>query len=164
MMGTSIASHREHAMTSVMEPTKDRQTSAQPRPVRRGWSEPSLLTERIPLRIAAVLGGAWLVLGGLSMALEPAPANPDAFPWYANVLAYLFLWTAGATLAGLAGRRRFGIGASIGAATVMTASSVACPLSGHHAFGPWWIGQITASLVLVGLSVVLWVSTRRRAA
>jgi peptidoglycan/LPS O-acetylase OafA/YrhL len=146
-------------MATVMEPTGTRRPAPQPQPTRPSPGA-DLLTERIPTRTALTLGGAWLVLGAIAMLLEPAPSDADAFPWYATVLAYVFFWSGAAMLAGLIGRRRLGIAASIPASIALTASSVACPVSGHHAFGPWWLGQMACSLVLVGLTVVLWTSTR----
>ncbi len=155
-------------MATVMEPTSRQHSTPPSAPRQRPQPRPdlasSLLTERIPTRTALLLGGSWLVLGALAMALEPAPADPDAFPWYAAVLAYVFFWSGAAMIAGLASRRLLGVAASIPAAVALTASSVACPISGHHAFGPWWLGQMAASLVLLGLSVVLWTGSHRRAA
>ena len=55
---------------------------------------------------------------------------------------------------GLVMQRRWGLVASLGAAGFMTALSVACPISGHHAFGVWWYGQMACVLALGAMSVV----------
>ena len=55
--------------------------------------------------------------------------------------------------AGFAQRRRYGAMGSLGAAGVLVAMTIACPLSGHHAgIGAWWWFQMAGSLALVGAS------------
>jgi hypothetical protein len=55
--------------------------------------------------------------------------------------------------AGFAQRRRYGALGSLGAAGVLVAMTIACPLSGHHAgIGAWWVFQLAGSLTLVGAS------------
>jgi hypothetical protein len=75
-----------------------------------------------------------------------------------------FLWVGVAMIGGLVARRRLGVAASLGASVILATLSVLCPVSGHHAFGVWWLGQMAAALGLVALSVVAWTVTRRPAA
>lgn len=109
------------------------------------------LLERIDVRVAVGIGVAWLVLPEIAAALEPTARHAD--PSWAVALGYgmdaLFL----AMLVGLATRRRWGLVASLVGAMVMTAFSVACPTSGHHAWGLWWVGQMASVIALVGASV-----------
>jgi len=57
--------------------------------------------------------------------------------------------------AGFAQRRRYGAAGSLGAAGVLTAMTVACPLSGHHAgIGAWWWFEVAGSVTLVVASRV----------
>ena len=51
-----------------------------------------------------------------------------------------------AMLAGLVMQRRWGLLASFGAAVLATAASIACPVTGHHAFGAWWFAQMACML------------------
>ena len=109
------------------------------------------LNERIDVRVALGLGVAWLVLPEIGATLEPTAHHAD--PSWAVALGYgmnvLFL----AMLFGLAVRRRWGLVTSLVGATVMTAFAVACPTSGHHAWGLWWVGQMACVLALVVGSV-----------
>jgi hypothetical protein len=50
-------------------------------------------------------------------------------------------------------QRRWGLVVSVAAALAFTALSVACPVSGHHPFGPWWFGQMGCALAILGGSV-----------
>lgn len=108
---------------------------------------------RLSGRWAAVLTLAWVAVFSLGVALEPTPADPDAMPFLAAVLmtALMLGWVVMA--AGFAQRRRFGALGSLGAAGVLVAMTIACPLSGHHAdIGAWWWFQMAGSLALVGAS------------
>ncbi|MBM3658269.1 MAG: hypothetical protein FJW95_02035 [Actinobacteria bacterium] len=109
------------------------------------------LGERIDVRVAVGIGVAWLVLPEIAAALEPTARHAD--PSWAVALGYgmnvLFL----GMLVGLATRRRWGLVASLVGAMVMTAFSVACPTSGHHAWGLWWVAQMACVMALVAGSV-----------
>ena len=131
-------------------------TQPEPRLDTRAW-----LAERIDGKLAGGVAVAWLVLLQVAFALEPA--TNQAVPVYGVVLE-LTMWALLATmLTGLVMQRRFGLVASLGAAGFMTAMSVACPISGHHAFGTWWYGQMACVLALVAASVVaLHVSNAKR--
>jgi hypothetical protein len=108
------------------------------------------LTDELSAGWALVLTVAWIVIFTVGAALEPAPANPDAMPFLAGVLAsgLMIGWLVMA--AGFAQRRRYGAAGSLGAAGVLVAMTVACPLSGHHAgIGAWWWFEVAGSLTLL---------------
>ena len=109
------------------------------------------LGERIDVRIALGIGVAWLVLPEIAAALEPTARLAD--PSWAVALGYGMDVLFFAMLVGLATRRRWGLVVSLVGAMVMTAFSLACPTSGHHAWGLWWVGQMATVLALVVGSV-----------
>jgi hypothetical protein len=96
---------------------------------------------------------AWVVVMIVGVAVEPAPANPDApVPLAVDLLALaqLSLWAVMAV--GLFQRRRYTAAASLAGAGVLAVMAIACPASGHHAVGAWWGVQ------MVGVSALLFVS------
>ncbi len=115
-------------------------------PETRAW-----LQERIDGRLAVGVGVAWLVAYEVAGSLEPATHRPE--PWYGVALGVAFLALVAATVAGLIAQRRWGLVVSVAAAGFFTALSVACPVSGHHPFGPWWYGQMACALGMLGGSV-----------
>ena len=110
------------------------------------------MRERIDGRLAGGAAISWLVLLQIALALEPA--TKQAEPAY-GVALELTMWLLLATMVtGLVMQRRWGLFASLVAAGFFTALSVACPVSGHHAFGAWWFGQMACALGLGVISVV----------
>ena len=115
-------------------------------PETRAW-----LQERIDGRLAVGVGVAWLLAYEVAGSLEPVTHQPE--PWYGVALGVAFLALVAATVAGLIAQRRWGLVVSVAAAGFFTALSVACPVSGHHPFGPWWYGQMACALGMLGGSV-----------
>ena len=115
-------------------------------PETRAW-----LQERIDGPLAAGMGIAWFAAYELAGALEPVTHQPE--PWYGVALGVVFLGLVAATVAGLIAQRRWGLVVSVAAAGFFVALSVACPVSGHHPFGPWWFGQMACALGVLGGSV-----------
>jgi hypothetical protein len=115
------------------------------RPDTRSW-----LADRVSTETAVLMGATWYVLFMIGTGLEPRAAGPD--PAWAVALGFGFLGVLAITAAGLLVRRRWGLLASLGAAGVYTAFSVACPISGHHGLAAWWFGQMACALILVGAS------------
>jgi hypothetical protein len=143
-------------LEATIETTPD--ADPEPRLDTRAW-----LAERIDGRLAGGIAVAWLVLLQVAFALEPA--TNQAEPIYGVVLEFTMYALLATMITGLVMQRRFGLVASLGAAGFMTALSVACPISGHHAFGTWWYGQMACVLALVAASVVaLHLSNARRSA
>lgn len=107
---------------------------------------------RISRRTSFSLSVAWLATLAVSWVLEPAPAANEVVPWWAGVAALGFLGAIAATFAGLSRRMRWGVTASLIGSSIFLAGVFACPATGHHAFGLWWIGEFAASVALVGFS------------
>ena len=110
------------------------------------------LHERIDGRLGGGLAVGWLVLTQIAFALEPSTNQPE--PAYGIALEVVMLLLLAAMVTGMVMQRRVGLVASLGAAGLFTAVSVACPVSGHHPFGAWWYGQMACALGLVALSVL----------
>ncbi|MBA2325271.1 MAG: hypothetical protein H0V95_01345 [Actinobacteria bacterium] len=115
------------------------------RPDTRSW-----LAERISTEAAVLIGATWYVLFLIATGLEPRPTAPA--PTWSVALSMVFLATLAITAGGLLARRRWGLLASLGAAGLFTAFSVACPISDHHGLAAWWFGQMACALALVGVS------------
>lgn len=129
--------------------TPDAARDAAPPTDTRTW-----LREGISRDLALFVGVAWYVLFFVGVALEPEPAHPDAIPVLLSATIDVALFgLLGVMAAGLITRRRFGLVASMGAATLFVGLSVACPVSGHHAFGAWWFGQMACAIGLVAISI-----------
>ena len=87
-----------------------------------------------------------------SIALEPAPADPEAAVPVVVSLASVGLFAALVATAVAAGNRH----PSAAIAAVVTGLlalgfTVSCPVSGHHAFGAWWFGQMALTLPMLGV-------------
>lgn len=113
----------------------------------RAW-----LRERIDGRVALGVGIAWIVLMQIAFALEPA-SNHEV-PVIGLVLELSMYCLLATMIAGLVMQQRFGLVASLGAAVLATAASIACPVTGHHTFGSWWFGQMACVLALVAVSAI----------
>jgi hypothetical protein len=111
----------------------------------RAW-----LTERITTETSVLLAAAWYVLFMIGTALEPEATGST--PAWVNVLSFVFLGGLVVMVGGLIARRRWGLLASLASAGLLTASSVACPISGHHGLATWWFGQMACALGLVAAS------------
>jgi hypothetical protein len=114
------------------------------------------LQEPIAAQWAVTAGAAWVVLFTVGLAVEPPPANPDAAePWFVTALGAVLLGALVTTLAGLGLGRRWGLAASLAAAGMLVASTLLCPVSGHHAgVGAWWVVQLGCGLGLVAVSAL----------
>ncbi|HEX6311897.1 MAG TPA: hypothetical protein VF152_09735 [Acidimicrobiia bacterium] len=111
----------------------------------RAW-----LRERITAETAVLMAATWWVLFLVATGLEPEATG--SAPAWAAAASFAFFGLLGITAVGLFARRRWGLLASLGAAGLLTALSVACPASAHHAIGGWWFGQMACVLGLLGAS------------
>jgi hypothetical protein len=129
-------------------PTRSAPEGAPARPDTREW-----LGQRVSAEVGIFVGVAWYVLFSIAVALEPAAAQPEAFPtWLAVGIEVTLLGLLGVMAVGLVARRRVGLVASLGASALFLAMVVACPVSGHHGFGAWWYGQMACAIGLVAIT------------
>ena len=116
--------------------------------------DPAGLNARMSGWWAAGLTVTWIAVFAIGVALEPAPADPNAAPppvESAVVLGFLSMWVVMAI--GFAKRRRFGAAASLAAAVFLVIGTISCPVSGHHSgIAAWWWFEMAGSAALVGLS------------
>jgi hypothetical protein len=111
------------------------------------------LTDRLSGRWTLFLTAAWITIFTIGAALEPAPADDGAMPLLGAVLVSGLMLGWVVMAAGFAQRRRYGAVASLGAAGVLVAMTIACPLSGHHVdIGAWWWFELAGSSMLVAAS------------
>jgi peptidoglycan/LPS O-acetylase OafA/YrhL len=96
---------------------------------------------------------AWVVVMAVGIAVEPAPANPDAaVPLAVDLMGLLQMSLWGVMAAGVIQRRRYTAAASLAGAAVLGVMAIACPASGHHAIGAWWGVQMVGVAALLALS------------
>jgi uncharacterized membrane protein len=120
-----------------------------------GRSLQERMLEPISGRWAAIAAVAWVVLVGTGIAVEPAPTNPDAVdPWFLDAIATILLAAMVATFTGFWLRRRWSLGTSLFASGLLVVSTLACPASGHHTFGAWWVVQLACGFGLVATSAL----------
>ena len=114
----------------------------QPLPLPRSW--------------ALVVGAGWPLLLVLQTALAPAPADPDAVPTLLDS-AVFFTLIAGlvGTIVGAVTRQPRALLWSAGLGVVWVATTITCPLSGHHdAVGWQWYTDLASSSTLLLLSLI----------
>jgi len=103
---------------------------------------------------AGILGFGWPLAVVISIALEPAPADPEAAVPVVVSLASLGLLVALVATAAAAGNRHPSAAiAGIVTGLIGLGFTVSCPVSGHHTFGAWWYGQLVVTLAMLGVSV-----------
>ena len=111
---------------------------------------PPRADERIPATLAVGLGAAWVVLFGISLAVEPTP-DPAATPSALGVLlSTALLFAVMTTGLGLAMRERWALYASLAGGLILTTAAATCFLTGHT--GSWIAIQAASGLALTGLS------------
>jgi hypothetical protein len=114
----------------------------------------SWLQDRVGSGWSFGLLAGWYALVVLGQVMQPATADEGAvLAWIGVALSVVFTAVVLVTMAGLALRRRWGLVASLGAAGILVADSIACPMTGHHHFGAWVVVQSVGSLALAGASI-----------
>jgi hypothetical protein len=110
----------------------------------------------LPLVWAVLVGAGWPLLLVAMMAVAPAPTDPEAVPSLLDSLGFLALVVGLAGTVGAAvGRHRKALLWSTGLGVVWVASTLTCPLSGHHETVGWqWYTDLGASSALLLASVV----------
>lgn len=112
------------------------------------------LDDRIPHSWSVGTTVAWVAGIALILLLEPAPADPETASVLSEIIGTVMAVGLSVTVLGLVARYRFGLGAAAATGGLMLAVSVACPLSGHHTFGAWWLGELAIVAGLTTLGVV----------
>jgi len=141
----------------VDRPTTPTTPPAPTAPRARAWSNG--LTEGW----AAVLGLGWPIVWWVLPYIEPRPVHPQAalstveVVTVAGLLACLFVTSV---LAGT--RRRAAAPAAVVTGLVSMTMVVSCPVSGHHHFGVWWLGELALVLAMLAVSVAGLRETARR--
>jgi hypothetical protein len=132
-----------------VRPPQPQQVETPPRADTRAW-----LQDRVSNAWGFGLLAAWYVLVVLSQIMQPAVHDEGAvLAWIGVVLSVVFTAAVLVAMAGLALRRRWGLVASLGAAGLLVADSIACPMTGHHQFGAWVVVQSVGSVALAGASI-----------
>jgi len=121
-------------------------------PLGRWLTDAGVVTGRWPRG----LGLAWVAVFAAAIAVEPAPANPNApEPIWASIVFFVLIATLGTMAAGLAHRQRLGLVASVAAGGLALVATVMCPVSDHHSsVGAWWYLQMVGFASLVGASLI----------
>lgn len=105
-------------------------------------------------RLAGALIAFGVVAYGIVLALEPTPAHPElAYSWWAQLLDVAFLASACLGTIALLQRRPIGFTGIAASSVLLLVGVVACPTTGHHEFGVWWLGQLAVSAAWVAASV-----------
>ena len=121
--------------------------------------------ERLSTAWAYLLGLGWPAVYALCLVLEPRPdgRNAEQLGAVAGVLAELGGLAVFAALVATgvtaARRSRRATAWGLAAGGVLAAMVVACPASGHHALGGWWLAQ----MALVGGMLAVTVRSQIRA-
>jgi hypothetical protein len=110
--------------------------------------------ERLRVGWALALGLGWPLTFMVSAALEPVPAEPEAaVPLVVALASLLFLAALAGAVIAAAVRHPVAAPAGVVAGVVALVFSVACPVSGHHALGPWWVAQIGITTAMLAVCV-----------
>ena len=89
-------------------------------------------------------------------ALAPEPADPSAVPTFVDsaLLLAVMVGVCGTVVAAVA-RQQKAVVWSTGLGVVWVATTIACPLSGHHdAVGWQWYAELVSSSSLLVLSLI----------
>lgn len=103
---------------------------------------------------AALLGVGWPLALVLSDAIRPAPADPNAAPsLFAQLFTAVVFGALVLTAVAAASRMRAAAIGGAGLGGVMLFDSLACPLSGHHEFGLWFVADFAIFAAMLAVSV-----------
>jgi hypothetical protein len=113
----------------------------QPRPLPRSW--------------AWTVGAGWPLLFVVMTAVAAEPADPNAVPTLVDSAVFVALMVRlYGTIAAAVTRQAKALVWSTGVGVVWVATTIACPLSGHHDTVGWqWYTELTSSSTLLLLSL-----------
>jgi peptidoglycan/LPS O-acetylase OafA/YrhL len=116
------------------QPSPPRATTTDSRRLSKGWA-----------LFAGLVGP---VVGAFCIAVEPAPADPNApEPLIGTLLGTALLIAWGAAAGTAVGRRASALKWAAAVGVLSVAMTVTCPLSGHHqGIGLWWAAQMVVSV------------------
>ena len=109
-----------------------------------------------PRSWALTVGAGWPLLLVVMTALAPEPADPNAVPTFVDSAVFLAVMVGilGTIVAAVA-RQPKALAWSTGLGAVWVATTIACPLSGHHdAVGWQWYAELVSSSTLLVLSLI----------
>jgi len=132
------------------EPAADPAQPAAPRPAR------DLAATDRPLSAAwsVALGVGWPLAVLAALALEPAPADPNApVPLVIELASFGALVALLATSVAAGLRHRAAGVAGVVSGLLLASFVVACPVSGHHAVGLWWYAELALVVGMLGVSL-----------
>ena len=121
----------------------------------RSAPQPAQRTERLlPTGWAALLGVGWPLAFAISFVLEPAPAHHEAAtPLLVQLGSDLLFAALLITVVAAVHRHPGAAAGGIGTGFIALGFAVACPFSGHHTFGLWWIGELAVMAAMLAVSV-----------
>jgi hypothetical protein len=127
-------------------------------------SPAATLADRALAKLGWLLAATWIAFLASVILLAPASQEPAGSTpaWVEALIAGVWLALPLATIGALSRSAWLGYGASLSAAGMAVALSVACTTTGHHG-GSWWLYELGGSVALAGLSV-LGLRRARRAA
>ncbi len=103
---------------------------------------------------AAILGFGWPLATVVSIAIEPAPADPEAaVPVIVSLGSFALFVALVATAVAAGNRQPSAAGAGVVTGLIALGFTVSCPVSGHHTLGAWWYGQLGLTLAMLGVSL-----------
>lgn len=110
--------------------------------------------------VAQATLAAWWVLLFVSLVVQP-PADGAAATttpmWLVLGVDLTILGVIAVASVALLRNRRLGAWVAFGGAVGMMAATVACPVTGHHAMGPWWLVAMGAQ---AGMAATGWYALR----
>ena len=131
------------------------ETPAATEPELEAPSQVATLADRALGKLGWLLAATWIAFLASVIVLAPASQEQAASAplWVEALIAGIWLALPLATIGALSRSAWLGYGASLSAAGMAVALSVACSTTGHHG-GSWWLYELGGSIALAGLSVL----------
>ena len=131
------------------------ETPAATEPELEAPSQAATLAGRALGKLGWLLAATWIAFLASVIVLAPASQEQAASAplWVEALIAGIWLALPLATIGALSRSAWLGYGASLSAAGMAVALSVACSTTGHHG-GSWWLYELGGSIALAGLSVL----------
>lgn len=143
-----MTSRRPHPLGVEAAPRIQRRTTPARRAPRR---RP---TDTITPRRAYGALALWWALLVVMQSVIPEPADVEALGTLDQIMSVLVTMGVIASTLLLASLSRLGAWAAVATGGALTALAVACPVTGHHEFAPWWFVYTGAA---IGMTAVgLW--------